>query len=94
MEVIFPKLLEPKIKAGVFVGLQIKKLMQDPQFSGKLLAPEKRTWRSFVVVVQAFLGNSKEKNYHELVDNPLKSYKEMDCRMSLKMYMMHSHLDF
>ena len=46
------------------------------------------------MVVQGFLGNNKEKNYRELVDNLFKSYKEMGCRMSLKMYMMHSHLDF
>lgn len=32
----FPKLLETKIKAGIFVGLQIKKLFAIDQFS-KLL---------------------------------------------------------
>lgn len=94
LEAVFPKLSEAKIKAGVFVGPQIKKLMKDPEFSGKLLAPEKRAWRSFVAVVQGFLGNNKEENYRELVDNLLKSYKEMGCRMSLKLHTMHSHLDF
>ena len=94
LEVVFPKLLEAKVKAGIFVGPQIKKLMQDPEFSGKLLAPEKCAWHSFVAVIQGFLGNSKEENYRKLVDNLLKSYKEMGCRMSLKLHMMHSHLDF
>ena len=94
LEAVFSKFLEAKIKAGVFVGARIKKLMQDPEFSRKLLTPEKRAWRSFVVVVQGFLDNNKEGNYRELVDNLLKSYKEMGCRMSLKLHMMHSHLDF
>ena len=39
LEVVFPNLLEAKVKAGIFVGPQIKKLMQNPEFSGKLLAP-------------------------------------------------------
>ena len=94
LEAVFPKLSEAEVKAEIFVGPQIKKLMQDPEFSGKLLAPEKCAWHSFVAVVQGFLGNSKEENYHELVDNLLESYKEMGCRMSLKLHMMHSHLDF
>ena len=68
--------------------------MQDPGFSGKLLALEKRAWRSFVLVVQGFLVNNKEGNYRELVDNLLNFDKEMGCRMSLKLHMMHSRLDF
>ena len=73
LEVVFPKLLEAKIKAGVFIRLQIKKLMQEPEFSGKLLSSEKHAWRSFVAVVRGFLCNNKEENYRELVDNLLKS---------------------
>ena len=73
LEVVFTKLLEAKIKAGVFIRLQIKKLMQEPEFSGKLLSSEKHAWRSFVAVVQGFLCNNKEENYRELVDNLLKS---------------------
>ncbi|QQP36650.1 Uncharacterized protein FKW44_021817 [Caligus rogercresseyi] len=49
--------------------------MQDPEFSGKLLAPDKRAWRSFVAVAQGFLVKNKEENYRELVDDLLKSYK-------------------
>ena len=94
LEAVFTKLSEAKIKAGVFVGPQIRKLMQDLQFPRKLLPPEKRAWRSFVAVVKGFLGNNKEENYRELVDDLLKSYEEMGCRMSLKLHMMHSHLDF
>lgn len=94
LEVVFPKLSEAKIKAGVFVGPQIKKLMHDSKFPDKLSALEKRAWRSFVAVVRGFLGNNKEENYQELIGDLLKSYKEMGCRMSLKLHMLHSHLNF
>ena len=59
----------------------------------KVVAPEKHAWCSFVVVAQGFLGNNKEEKYRKLVDNLLKSYKEMGCRMSLKLHMIHSHLN-
>ena len=42
LEAVFSKFSEAEIKAEVFVGAQIKKLMQDPEFSRKLLASEKR----------------------------------------------------
>ena len=93
LEAVFLKLSEAKIKAGVFVGSPIKKLMQNPEFSEKLFVPEKCAWCSFVAVVQGFLGNNKE-NYRKLVDNLLKSYKEMGCRMFVKLHTMHSHLVF
>ena len=85
---------DAKIKAGVFVGPKIKKLMNDSEFYGMLLPCDKWAWDSFVVVVQGFLGNKKDENYRQLVDNLLKSYKGMGCRMSLKLHMMHCHLDF
>lgn len=70
--------------------------MQEPECSGKLLALQKRSWRSFVSVVQVFFEKNKNKKekYCELVENLLKSYKQMSCRMSLKLRMIHSHLDF
>ena len=68
--------------------------MNDPEFYGMLLPREKWAWDSFFVVVRGFFGNKKDENYSQLVVNLLKSYKEMGCRMSLKLHMMHCHLDF
>lgn len=31
--------------------------------------------------------------YQKLVDNMLKDFKTMSCKMSLKVYMLHTHLD-
>ena len=34
------------------------------------------------------------KNYRDLVDNLIKSYRKMDCKMSLKIPFLNLHLDF
>ena len=41
-----------------------------------------------------FLGSFKSPSYQEDVVELLDAYKEMGCRMSLKMYFLHSNLEF
>ena len=54
---------------------------------------EKRSWQIFFLVVNGFLGNKKE-NYQELISDLLDAYKEMGCRMSPKLHMLHLHFAF
>ena len=68
--------------------------MCDPEFKTKLNPLEFAAWEAFVLVVQNFLGNHGAEQDAELVDNMLKAYQRMGCRMSLKMHFLHSHLDF
>ncbi|XP_058885016.1 uncharacterized protein LOC131737778 [Acipenser ruthenus] len=89
----FPKLSEAKVKAGVFVGPQIKKILECNEFPKKLTSKEKAAWNSFVAVVQGFLGNHKAQNYVELVETLVKNYGTMGCRMSLKVHILDAHLD-
>ena len=56
---LFPKLSEAKIKGGVFVGPQVKRLVKYDSFSEKLSTVERRAWESFVSVIEGFLGNHK-----------------------------------
>lgn len=90
----FPRLSEAKIKEGVFIGPQIKKLMQDSDFEKSLEKVEKVAWKSFKDVVTGFLGNNKSKNYENLISKLLTSYHNMGCRMSLKIHLLDAHLDF
>ena len=83
-----------KIKAGVFVGPEIRELMRDDMFKTKLSVPELAAWEAFESVVQNFLGNHKSDQYVQLVDKLLKTYETLGCRMSLKMHFLHSHLEF
>jgi len=41
-----------------------------------------------------FLGNFKDANFRELVQNQVDSYEKLGCNMSLKMHLLFLHLDF
>ena len=51
----FPKISTQKIKAGIFVGPQIKKLLHD--FKQCLSGDKAKALDSFKQVVEGFLGN-------------------------------------
>lgn len=90
----FPGLSDAKVKEGIFVGPQIRKLLKDQNFEENLSALELSAWRAFTSVVEGFLGNNKAENYKELVRGLLDSFEKLGCRMSLKIHFLHSHLDF
>ena len=90
---LFPKLSEAKIKAGIFVGPQVKRLMKSDSFSEKLSAVERRAWKSFVSVVEGFLENHKADNFRNIVEELVDAYEKKGCRMSLKIHVLHSHID-
>ena len=87
-------LTDAKVEAGVFTGPQIRSVIRDSSFPSSLNEMELSAWTWFVEVVRNFLGNHKAENHCELIENMLKSYERMGCRMSLKMHFLHSHLDF
>ena len=69
---LFPQLSEAKVNAGMFVGPQIKKIIECDEFAKKLIRKEKAAWNSFVAVVRGFLGNHKAENYEQLVQALIK----------------------
>ena len=91
---VFPQLSDAKLKEGIFIGPQIRKLLDDVNFTEKLTRQELRAWNSFVSIVRGFLGNTMDANYQQLVDELLDSYKSLGARMSLKIHFLHSHLSF
>ena len=90
----FPNLSAEKVKQGVFVGPQIRKLTKDPQFLSTMTDVEKKAWLSFVEVVSKFLGNTKDPDYQNIVENMLACFQALGCRMSLKVHFLHAHLDY
>jgi hypothetical protein len=90
----FPKISDAKLKAGTFTGPQIREVMHDAHFAEALNRNEQKAWNSFKAVINNFLGNYKADNYAATVNDLLKNYCKMGCRMSLKMHFLHSHLDF
>lgn len=94
LEEKFPYLSEAKVREGIFIGPQIKKVMEDNEFERRLTRVELAAWRSFKCVCSNFLGNTKANNYAALVNDMLSCYRAMGCRMSIKIHFLHSHLDF
>ena len=54
---------------------------------------ELEAWKAFVLVVKNFLGNSKARNYAELVNNMLTAFRNLGCNMNVKMHYLFSHMD-
>ena len=93
IRLLFPKLSDAKAKGGIFTGPDVKKLLNCNTFANSLNSTERRAWDAFRSVVTGFLGNKKDQNYEANVRNLLNAYKEMGCRMSLKLHFLDSHLD-
>ena len=83
-----------KLKARVFVGLIIKKLMLNEKFDLRLNPLELAAWKVLKSVITNFLGNQSRNQYADIVDRMLKASEHSGARMSLKMHFLHSHLDF
>ena len=91
---MFPNVSETNIKEGIFIGPQIREIMQDKLFDEDLNETEKNARLSFKRLCKDFLGNHKAVNYQNIVQDLLTSYKAMGCNMSLKIHFLESHLDF
>ena len=94
LESKFPRISEGKLKAGIFVGPQIRELMKDMHFEEALAGVEVNAWFSFKQIVQNFLGNSRSPEYEKLIQNLISSFQQLGSRMSVKMHFLHSHLDY
>jgi hypothetical protein len=82
-----------KLKAGIFDGPQIRQLINDPYFIALMNEIESCAWSPFVLVVKNFLGNKKEDNYTQLVEDVLFHFNRLGCNMIVKLHYLHSHLD-
>lgn len=92
---IFPKLSQAKIKEGVFIGPDIRKLMKnDGDFIKTLKDTELKAWESVKDVCTNFLGKFRSEDYADRVTSMLKNLEVMGCNMSLKIHFLNDHLDF
>ena len=82
----FPNISEAKLKEGIFVGPQIREVLKDPKFEKELTSIELRAWKAFRWLCANFLGNKRSSSLRMKVENLLEAYKEMGCRMSLKIH--------
>ena len=90
---VFPGMSNEKLKAGIFDGPQIRKLMNDPNFTASMTEKEFAAWISFTVVVKNFLGNNKANNYIQIVEDMLSKFQSLGAKMNIKIHYLFSHLD-
>ena len=89
----FPGLSIEKLKAGIFDGPDVRKLIQDENFILPMNPLEADAWRGFVGVVQNFLGNRRVVNFEEVIQNMLDAYQHVGANMSIYVHFLHNHLD-
>jgi hypothetical protein len=94
LPVLFPHLSKAKIEAGIFNRPDIRKMFLSQQFEETMPVRALNAWKAFKSVVENFLGNNKCSNYQELIEDMITKYQTLGCRMSLKLHVLHSHLDF
>ena len=63
----FPRISDAKIKEGIFVGPDIRKLIKDINFEKTVTSVEKDAWLGFKSVVDRFLGNKKHLQFRDIV---------------------------
>jgi hypothetical protein len=80
----FPRISNAKMKEGIFIGPQIRELMEDQDFERSLNESEKAVGRSFQKVVKILLGNKKAENYEDMISELIENYRALGCNMSLK----------
>ena len=59
----FPNVSDAKIKVGIFIGPQIRELLQDKQFDEDQNETERNARLPFKRICKDFLGNHKAANY-------------------------------
>ena len=77
---------------GIFDGPQIRTFLKDKHFMARMTDVEARAWVAFANVMQGFLGNKKNDNYREIVDELLLSLRGFGCRMSIKLHYLELSL--
>ena len=65
---VFPGLSAAKLKEGIFVGPQIREVLNDTDFEELLNLKELRAWEAFKSVCSGFLGNRRVPDYQACIE--------------------------
>ncbi|GBP96729.1 hypothetical protein EVAR_73557_1 [Eumeta japonica] len=86
----FPRISDAKLKKDFHRSTNTR------AYKGRSLQNEVegRAWTAFVNVCHNFLGNKKDENYHDIIQELISAYKALKCNMSLKIHFLDSHLHF
>ena len=82
----FPGLTIEKLKAGIFDGPQIRKLMNDANFCNFMNPAKLSACTSFTNVVKFFLGKTKAPDFKKLVETFITCLHQLGANMSIKLH--------
>lgn len=82
-----------RIKADVFTGPQIRRLVNDEAFERSMNRRERLAWQACVDVQRNLLGNHKAPDYEEKARNLVRRFFEIGGNMSVKLHFIASHID-
>ena len=85
---------EAKMKERIFAAPQITQLFAEKDFRTKLHFKKSRAWEAFENFCRSFLGNEKDENYSEIVQDLISSQSAMGCNVTLTRHFLHSNLEF
>ena len=71
----FLKLSDAKLKEGIFIGPQIREIINDDLFEQLLTETEKSVWLTFKAGCLNFLGNLKAEKHKEIAEDLLNAYR-------------------
>jgi len=89
-----PRENDAQIKEGVFVGLQVRELIQNVKSKDQLSEMEKAASKPLKNVTTSVLGNHRADEYCDMLADLVQSCKAMGYNMSLNVHFSDSHLDF
>jgi hypothetical protein len=79
-------LSEAKLKEGVFVSPDTRKLTFEEDFLLTMTEVEREAWIAFKSIITKFLRNNKDPDYVTTAANMLEKFKVLGCLMSLKIH--------
>jgi hypothetical protein len=71
----FPALSEAKVKEGIFVGSDIRQLLNDDNFELTMDNFQLAAWKAFRSICKDFLGNHRSPKYMDIVQELLQSIR-------------------
>jgi hypothetical protein len=70
---------DTKLKDGIFVGPDIRKLLSDDLLETTMKTVEREAWNAFKEVIAKLLGNYKDPKYKQIVEKVRKVYSVRLC---------------
>ena len=81
-------------KEGVFVGQDVRKIINTNIFRESLNETARHAFDAMVLTVHNFLSANRSTNYAEIVNDVLEKFRIQKVYMSLKIHFLHSHPSF